>query len=111
MSVEAPASDPACRRCSEREPVTLAASAFGFARSTSVIISNLSPEGAQVDGRDLPPPQDDMFIIVGPLDTMATVVWRTADSCGIRFDETVPEALLAQAKQQAKWMSVAGWYR
>jgi hypothetical protein len=100
-----------CRRRSPREAVTLAGSAFAFARSQSVIISDLSPEGARLDGRDPPPPGDDVFVIVGPYDTMARVMWRAGDKCGIRFDDIVAEDTLAKMKQEAKWMSVAGWYR
>lgn len=100
-----------CRRRHEREPVTLAGSAFGLGRSRSVIVSDLSPEGAQLDARDLPAPSDDLFLIVGSFDTLAKVVWRTADKCGVEFDEAIADETLAKMKQEAKWMSVAGWYR
>ena len=100
-----------CRRRHEREAVALAGSAFGLGRSRSVIVSDLSPEGAQLDARDLPAPGDDLFMIVGSFDTLGKVVWRTADKCGIEFDEAVADETLAKMKEEAKWMSVAGWYR
>lgn len=100
-----------CRRRHEREAVTLAGSAFGLGRSRSIIVSDLSPEGAQLDARDLPAPGDDLFMVVGSFDTLSRVVWRSADKCGVEFDEAVGDQTLAKMKDEAKWMSVAGWYR
>jgi len=100
-----------CRRVSVREAVTLAGSAFGVGRSRSVIISDLSAQGAQLDARDLPPPGDDMFLVVGPFDSMATVVWRAEDKCGVRFDFAVADDMLQRMKRDAQWESVSGWYR
>lgn len=99
------------RRGSEREAVALAGSALAPARSRSVIISDLSPEGAQIDGRDLPGAGEELIVVAGPLDTMATVVWRTDTKCGIRFDDVVSEATIARMKDEAKWTSVLGWCR
>jgi hypothetical protein len=76
-----------------------------------VIVADLSPEGAQLEARDLPEPGDDLFMVVGSFDTLAKVVWRTPERCGIEFDEAVAEPTLATIKREAKWMSVAGWYR
>jgi hypothetical protein len=100
-----------CRRASEREPVVLAGSAFGLGRSRSIIVSDLSAEGARLDARDMPAPGDDVLVVVGPLDGLATVVWRADDRCGVRFDEALPGEMLERMKSEAKWMSVAGWYR
>jgi hypothetical protein len=100
-----------CRRQSIREPVTLAGSALGFGRSRSVIVSDLSPYGAQLDARDLPPPGDDVFVVVGPFDSMATVMWRAEDKCGVRFDSMVADDMLERMKRDAQWESVSGWYR
>jgi hypothetical protein len=100
-----------CRRRREREPVVLAGSAFGLGRSRSIIVSDLSSEGARLDGRDLPAPGHDVFLIVGPFDSMAKVVWRSDDKCGIQFDDVVADETLGRMKREAKWMSVAGWYR
>ena len=100
-----------CRRRFERETVTLAGSAYGVGRSRSIIVTDLSPEGAQLAGRDLPGPGQDIFVIVGPFDNLATVIWRTDDKCGIEFDGAVTDETLGRMKSEAKWMSVAGWYR
>jgi hypothetical protein len=100
-----------CRRRSERDPVTLAGSAFGFARSRSVIISDLSQEGAQLDARDLPPAGEDLCLVVGAFDTMARVAWKAGDKCGVEFDEALSGEIMAQLKRDAEWVQVAGWYR
>jgi hypothetical protein len=99
------------RRASEREEVVLAGSAFGLGRSRSIIVSDLSPRGARLDGRDMPPPGHDVLVVVGPFDGLATVVWRTDDRCGVEFDDVVAGETLDRMKSEAKWMSVAGWYR
>src|SRR3954452_2369036 len=96
------------RRGSEREPVTLAGSAFGLGRSRSIIVSDLSPEGARLDARDMPAPGDDVLVVVGPYDGLATVVWRADDRCGVQFDEALAAETLDRMKSEAMWMSVAG---
>jgi hypothetical protein len=89
----------------------LAGSAYSITRSRAVVISDLCPEGAQLDGRDLPAPGDDLVMVAGSFDAMAKVVWRRGDKCGIHFDDVVAAEELARMKQEAKWDSVAGWYR
>jgi len=103
--------NPTCRRTTERETVTLAGSAYGLGRSRSIIVSDLSTEGARLDARDMPAPGQDVLLLVGPFDGMATVVWRVDDSCGVEFDEPVPDYMVSAMKNEAKWMEVAGWYR
>src|SRR5205085_9681942 len=100
-----------CRRSSEREEVVLAGSAFGLGRSRSIIVSDLSAEGARLDARDMPAPGDDVLVVIGPFDGLATVAWRSDDKCGVEFDEPVPDYMLGAMKNDAKWMEVAGWYR
>jgi len=100
-----------CRRAAEREAVTLAGSAYGLGRSRSIIVSDLSAGGARLDARDMPAPGDDVLVVVGPFDGLATVVWRSDDKCGIQFDDVVADETLGRMKREAKWMSVAGWYR
>lgn len=100
-----------CRRESEREDVVLAGSAFGLGRSRSIIVSDLSARGARLDARDMPAPGDDVLVVVGPFEGLATVVWRTDDRCGVWFDDVLPPETIDRMKSEAKWMSVAGWYR
>jgi hypothetical protein len=91
--------------------VTLAGSAYGLGRSRSIIVSDLSIEGARLDARDMPAPGQDVLLLVGPFDGMATVVWRADDRCGVEFDEPLPDYMVSAMKNEAKWMEVAGWYR
>jgi hypothetical protein len=100
-----------CRRRCEREAVTLAGSAYGLGRSRSIIVSDLSAEGARLDARDMPAPGDDVLVVIGPFDGLATVAWRSDDKCGVEFDEALPDYMLGAMKNEAKWMEVAGWYR
>jgi hypothetical protein len=100
-----------CRRASERESVVLAGSAFGLGRSRSIIVSDVSADGARLDARDMPAPGEDVLVVVGPFDGLAKVVWRTDDRCGVSFDERLAGKTLARMKNEAKWMAVAGWYR
>lgn len=99
------------RRECEREEVVLAGSAYGLGRSRSIIVSDLSARGARLDARDLPAPGDDVLVVVGPFEGLATVAWRSDDRCGVSFDEPLPEYMIGAMKNQAKWMEVAGWYR
>jgi hypothetical protein len=94
-----------------RESVVLAGSAYALARSRSVIVSDLSIQGAQLDARDLPPPGDDLLMVVGSFDAFAKVVWRTNEKAGIHFDDAVAPDTIAQMKKEAAWDSVAGWWR
>ena len=100
-----------CRRESEREAVVLAGSAYALARSRSIVVSDLSFDGAQLDGRDLPPPGEEMLMVVGSFDTFAKVVWRAGDKCGIHFDDVVQAQNIAQMKAEGAWETVAGWWR
>jgi hypothetical protein len=111
MRSESSTEFPDCRRRSARDEVVLAGSAFGLSRSRSVIVSDLSEQGARIDAHDLPMPGEDMVLVVGPLDTMGKVVWRSPDRCGVQFDEAVEHDMLTKVKEEAGWISVAGWYR
>ena len=98
-----------CRRKLPREEVTLAGSALAVTRSRSVVISDVSADGAALGGRDLPRSGDDLFIVVGSLDRLARVVWHDSDRCGVRFDQPVSQANIEQMKKEAGWASVTGW--
>lgn len=100
-----------CRRRSAREAVLLAASAMAVTRSRSVVLSDISQDGACIGGRDLPPAGEELLIVVGSVDSMATVMWRRADHCGIRFEEPICYANIARMKQEADWAAVTGWDR
>lgn len=98
-----------CRRRFVREPVMLAGSAMSVTRSRSVIISNLSAEGAGLGGRDLPSPGDDLLMKAGSVDRMGRVIWRIGDRCGVRLDQPLRHESIDQMKQEASWDAVTGW--
>ena len=98
-----------CRRVLPRVEVSLAASALAIARSRSVVVTDISLEGAKLDGRDLPPAGEDMLMVVGSLDAMATVVWSAGNKCGVQFDEAIADETIAQMKREADWASIARW--
>jgi hypothetical protein len=100
-----------CRRHAAREPVVLAGSAYALARSRSVIVSDLSNEGAKLDGRDLPPPGEDLLMVVGSFESFAKVMWRTDEKAGVRFDEQVAPEAIEKMKKEAQWATVTGWWR
>ena len=110
-SAATPVRVPGCRRDHPRRAVTLAGSALGLGRSRSVIVSDVGAGGAQLNGHDLPPPGDDVFVVVGPCDSMGVIAWRCGERAGVRFDEPIGEEMLARLEQEASWMSIAGWYR
>lgn len=100
-----------CRRTDNREQVSLAGSAMALTRSRSIIVSDLSSEGAGLDGRDLPLPGEEVLVVIGSRDAFAKVVWRRDDKCGVRFEETLTPEHIEQMKQEAAWTNVAGWWR
>jgi hypothetical protein len=99
------------RRGCPREAVMLAGSAMSVTRSRSVVVADVSARGARLGGRDLPAPGDDLLMVVGSQDRMGTVMWRSADKCGVRLDEPLAAEQIAQMKQEAGWASVTGWER
>ena len=111
MCAEDILSEQICRRHEPREAVSLAGSALALGCSRSIIISDLSPDGAQIDARDLPPPGEDVLMVAGSQDAFAKIVWRTEEKCGIRFDERMAPESLALMKEEAAWTAVAGWWR
>lgn len=98
-----------CRRRFPREPVMLAGSAMSITRSRSVVIGDVSAGGARLGGRDLPAPGDELLMVVGSIDRMGTVVWRSGDKCGVSVDEPLGAETIAQMKQEAAWETVTGW--
>src|SRR3954454_14557773 len=100
-----------CRRGDSREQVMLAGSAMALTRSRSIIVSDLSNDGAGIDGRDLPLPGEEVLVVVGSSEAFANVVWRRDDKCGVRFEEPLQPEQIEQMKQEAAWTNVAGWWR
>jgi hypothetical protein len=105
-------SDPTvhARKC-DREEVMLAGSALAPTRSRTIIVCDLSPDGARLAGRDLPPTGDEVLIKVGSSDMLATVAWQTADHAGVAFEEPLSDETIAAMKREGAWESATGWWR
>lgn len=99
------------RRRFAREDVLLAGSAMSVTRSRSVMVADLSAGGARLGGRDLPPPGDELLMVVGSQDRMGTVMWSNGDKCGVRVDEPLGADAIARMKEEARWAAVTGWER
>ena len=78
-------------------------------RSRSVMITDLSAEGAGIVGRDLPSTGDDLLMVAGSTDRMGKVVWRNAGRCGIELDRPLHYETVEQMKLEAAWDEVIGW--
>ena len=107
---DAPIEVPGCRRAAAREGVTLAASALALGCSRSVIVSDLSATGARFEAKDLPETGEELLMVAGTQEAFARVVWRTEKRCGVHFDDTLDEDLLARIKKEASWSSIACYY-
>lgn len=77
-------------RSARRANVFLSAVLDVAGSSFPVRIRNLSPAGALVDGKDLPPKGDAVRLQRGPHSAVASVMWRKGDACGLRFASVVP---------------------
>jgi hypothetical protein len=73
------------------------------------VIADVSVLGAKLGGRDLPPPGDDLLMIVGSTDRLGTVMWRSGDQCGVELDEPLAPDIIDRMKQEAGWAAVTGW--
>ena len=96
------------RRSRVRQPVILAASAMSIERSRSVLVADLSPSGARLQGRDLPKEGSEVLVAVGSQDSFATIVWRNDDTCGIKFEMPLAADRLARLQHEGCWAAVTG---
>lgn len=71
-----------------RKNLLLAASIESGALKAPVRIRNLSESGAMLDGAVLPDPGVKLVLQRADIRMGATVIWRAAGRCGVRFDET-----------------------
>jgi hypothetical protein len=99
---------PGGQRRTIRKAVVLAASALGLRRSISVVVPDLSVNGAKLQGRDLPTPGERLLINFGQTGLFATVAWKGRDECGIVFDRQLDCRGLAQLQSEADWAKVMG---
>lgn len=96
------------RRSELRRTLVLAASAQAIDRSGSVVISDLSHQGAKLRGYNLPTCETELLITTGTVAVFATVLWSENDECGLRFDPPLDDALFEQVEQEGNWATVMG---
>jgi hypothetical protein len=100
--------DGAGRRRAMREKVLLAGSARTVSSSRSVVVTDVSPTGAKLLGRELPRKSANVLVSVGNVDLFATVAWSGGDSCGIAFESPLTPQLTEHLKREGRWAKVMG---
>jgi hypothetical protein len=76
-------------RTEDRANVFLGAVLHSGASSIAVRIRNISPNGALIDGPDLPPTGRDVSLARGQLRANGLIAWRANDLAGIRFCDQI----------------------
>lgn len=99
---------PGGRRRNERETVVLAASAIAPGSSRSVVVTDVSPTGAKLQGRELPKTGAEVLVSVGEAELFATVAWTSFDECGITFEEALGSEAIDHLKREGRWAKVMG---
>ena len=97
---------PGGRRAAPRSNTFRAAGIMTLDRSQVGYLLDVSTTGAKLDGAgDLSIGQD-IWLRVGKIDILATVVWTGPNNCGVHFDTPLDDttvALLAQVPQGAMY--------
>ena len=99
---------PGGQRRIKRQEVVLAASAWGFGRSKSVTVPDISEAGAKLHGHDLPNRGERVLLNFGETSLFATVAWSGRDQCGVVFERRLDDRLVEQVQFEADWGRVVG---
>ena len=75
------------RRIAQRLPAKVPALILGLDSSEAAIVVDVSFTGAKLRGVNLPRADHDIWLKVGAVDVLATVVWSTGEHCGVTFDK------------------------
>jgi hypothetical protein len=78
---------PQGRRRSTREAVTLIGTAISRERGGSVLVEDLSLDGAKISGRVLPSPGEEILLQTDNLSLFGRIAWAQEDYRGIHFEE------------------------
>ena len=100
-SIDKPIGIAGDRRLNERRPIFMVGSAVSFQGSKSIIVEDLSPDGARVRGRDLPAVGKQVLIWMEGLDVLGCVAWSKFDEGGIVFDRSLEACEVACLEEQA----------
>lgn len=82
----------------ERTRVSMPASIVTMSAYQFPDLADISRSGAKLTGPSLPPQGTKALLRVGEMEVLCRVMWVKDGQCGIRFDETVPPALLKQVQ-------------
>jgi hypothetical protein len=99
---------PTGRRRAMREDVVLAGSAHSLRASRPVVVTDVSPKGAKLQGRDMNTLDPEVLLLVGDSDVFANVAWSNRSECGITFDEELSPAMVGHIKREGRWAKVMG---
>lgn len=99
---------PAGRRRAPREEVVLAASALSLKGTRAVVVTDVSPVGAKLLGRNLAALEKEVLLTVGGVELFADIVWVERDECGITFDSPLPAETVDHLKREGRWAKVMG---
>lgn len=99
---------PAGRRRAHREEVVLAGSALTLGASRAVVVTDVSPSGAKLIGRKLPPAGKDVLLTVGSVELFGEIAWLGHDECGISFEAPLGAEMIDHLKREGRWARVMG---
>ena len=99
---------PTGRRRARREDVVLAGSAITRAASRAVVVTDVSPTGAKLIGRQLPAEGADVLLTVGGVELFGEIAWLRHDECGIAFEEQLEREVTDHLKREGRWAKVIG---
>jgi len=99
---------PSGRRHVLREEVILAGTARSLKSSRPVVVVDVSPTGAKLQGRDFASLDCQLLISVGGVDFFAQLAWATLRECGVTFEEPLSEEMIAHIKREGRWAHVMG---
>ena len=83
---------PGGHRRAVRDDAMIRVAMMTLTETVGVDLLDLSTSGARLRGRDLPPPGEEVIVLLGRLEAFGSVVWRDEDQCGILFDVPLSES-------------------
>jgi len=99
---------PTGRRRVRRDEVILAGSALTLKMSRQVVVADVSPGGARLQGRELNTLDPNVLLSVGDTDLFANVAWANRGECGVTFEEPLSAEMVDHIKREGGWAKVMG---
>jgi len=90
------------RRAASREPTLLSESVLTLERSQRDDVVDVSSTGARLRGCVNVSIGSDLWIKVGVVDSLGTVIWSEGDLCGVSFDEPLSEEDLNHLRAESR---------